>query len=119
MGVDITQDSDNISHGTDTVSRGVNISQESDTVSRGPLSVDNDNKENNNGRCIVDENENLRPIIIDGSNVAMRFVPVSTIGYVYIFLSVFAFSTLLQISRKLARSASKIPFCRVCFLLFV
>ena len=47
---------------------------DSDLRARGPLSVDNDNKENNGRRCIVDDSDNLRPIIIDGSNVAMRLV---------------------------------------------
>jgi len=71
-GLDHAQDSGSIS-------KGPGQSHDSDLRSRGPsrvpLSVDNDNKENNDGRCIVDDGDNLRPIIIDGSNVAMRFVP--------------------------------------------
>ena len=59
------------------ISKGAdnNLTHDSDLRSHGPLSVDNDNKENNGGRCVVDESENLRPVIIDGSNVAMRYVP--------------------------------------------
>lgn len=52
------------------------MSQDSEPQARGPLSpeVEDENKAGGSDRSSVDDSENLRPIVIDGSNVAMRSV---------------------------------------------
>ena len=71
----------------EAISHGVDISQDSDAQSRGPLIVDNESKTGNGGGSSVDDSENLRPIVIDGSNVAMRFVSLSIYDLHLVFAS--------------------------------